>query len=73
MLICMQKMGTLGMSGYVYVMWYYELVENIRVYLQAKNQLRKKNFLRFSGDTAMICKLLILGTSDMPGYAYPKR
>ena len=31
--------GTLGMCGYVHPKWYYYLVENFCVYLQAKNQL----------------------------------
>ena len=50
--------------------WYYELVEHFRVYLLAKNQLHSP---QFSGDTAKTCKLLILGTLGMPGYAHPKR
>ena len=55
-------LGTLGMPGYAHLKWYYQLVENFRVYLQAKNQLYPP---RFSGDIAKICKL-ILDASGMP-------
>ena len=38
-------LGTLGMPGYANPKWYYQLVENFRVYLQAKNQLQSYAFL----------------------------
>ena len=38
-------LGTLGMPGYANEKWYYQLVENFRVYLQAKNQLHSHAFL----------------------------
>ena len=56
------------MPGYAHLKWYYQLVENFRVYLQAKNQLYPP---RFSGDIAKICKL-ILDASGMPTYAHSK-
>ena len=62
-------LGTLGMPGYANPTWYYQLVENFRVYLQAKNQLYSPCF---STDIAKICKLLILCTLGMPGCTHPK-
>ena len=53
---------TLGMPGYANAKWYYHLVENIRVYLQAKNEVHSP---RFSGDIAKISKLIILGTLSL--------
>ena len=50
------------MPGYVHPKWYYQLAENLRVYLQAKNQLHSPHFF---GDIAKICKLVILGTLGM--------
>ena len=44
---------------------HYQLTENFCVYLQAKNQIISHDFLK-------ICKLLILGALDMPGYKNPK-
>ena len=38
-------LGALGMPGYANPKWYYQLVENVRVYLQAKNQLQSYAFL----------------------------
>ena len=38
-------LGTLDMLGYAYPKWYYQLVENFRLYLQAKNQLHPRIFL----------------------------
>ena len=61
-------LGTLGMFGYVYPKWYYHLIENFHVYLQAKNQLHHSCFY---GYIAKVCKL-ILGTFGMPGYTHPK-
>ena len=51
------------MPGYAHPKWYYQLVENFPVHLQAKYQLDPP---RFTGDIAKICKLFILGTLDMP-------
>ena len=48
-------LGALVMPGYANPKWYYQLVENFRVYLQGKNQLHPTYF---SGDIAKICKLL---------------
>ena len=48
-------LGTLGINVYAYPKWYYQLVKNVCVYLQAKNQLQNSCF---SGDNAKICKLL---------------
>ena len=48
--------------------WYYELVENFCVYLQAKHQLHSPCF---SWDNAKICKL-ILDPLDITGYAQQK-
>ena len=50
------------MPGYVHPKWYYQLAENLRVYLQAKNQLHSPHIF---GDIAKICKLVILGTLGM--------
>ena len=55
-------LGTLAMPGYANPKWYFQLVENFCVYLQAKNQLHTPCF---SGDIVKICKLLILGTLGM--------
>ena len=60
-------LSTLDKPGYT--KWYYYLVENFRIYLQIKEQLHPT---WFSGDIAKICKLLILGTLGMSGYAHPK-
>ena len=50
--------------------WYYQLaVEKFRVYLQTENQLHSPIF---SGHFAKICKLAILCTLPMPGYAHSK-
>ena len=49
--------------------WDFQLVENSRVYLQAKNQLHPPYF---SGDMAKRCRVLILGALGMPGYIHPK-
>ena len=38
-------LATLGIPGYTYQKWYYQLVENFCVYLQAKNQLHHPCFL----------------------------
>ena len=57
------------MPGYAHPNCYYQLVENFRVYLQAKNQFHPTCL---SGDLAKIIKLLILGTLGMPGYIHPK-
>ena len=62
-------LGTLGMLGFAHTTWYYQLVENFRVYLQVKRQLHRPCF---SGDIAKICKLFILDTLGKPGYAHPK-
>ena len=62
-------LGTLGMSGFAHLKWYYQLIENFCVYLQAKKQLHHP---RFSGDIVKICKLLILDTLGKPGCASPK-
>ena len=61
-------MSTLDITGYAHTKWYYQLVENFCVYLQAKNQLHPP---LFSGDIAKICKLLIFGTLGIPGYTNP--
>ena len=37
---CKFGFGTFGMSGYAHPKWYYHLVENVFIYLQAKNQLQ---------------------------------
>ena len=60
-------LGTLGLSGYTNPKWYYQIVENVCVYAQAKNQLPTPCF---SGDNAKICKF-ILGAFGMPGYIHP--
>ena len=60
--------GALGLSRYLHPKWYYHLVENFCVYLQAKTQLHPPCF---NGDIAKICKL-ILGTLGMPGYTHQK-
>ena len=62
-------LATLGMPAYAHAKWYYQLVENFCVYLQAKNQFHPSCF---SGDTTKIWKFLNLGTLDMPGYAHPE-
>ena len=46
-----------------------QLVENLCVYLQAKNQLYP---LCFSGDISKMYKFLILGTLGMPGCRHRK-
>ena len=62
-------LSTLSMPGYAHPNWNYHLGKNLRVYLQAKNQLHSKGF---SGDTAKMCKLLIWGSLGIPGYTRPK-
>ena len=37
-------MGTFGTHGYAYQKWYYQFIKNVRVYLQAKNQLHSPCF-----------------------------
>ena len=61
-------LGTLGVPGYVHPKWYYQLVENFNVYLQARKQLRR---LCFSENIVKICKLLILDNLGKPGYTHP--
>ena len=56
--------STLDMSRYAHPEWYYHLVENFCVYLQAKNQLHPPYFY---GNVAKICKL-ILGALSMTEY-----
>ena len=60
-------LGTFDMSDYTNPKWYYHLVEDFCVYLQAKNQLHSPCF---TGDLAKICKLLILGTLGMHRYKH---
>ena len=57
------------MPDYTHAKWSYQLVENFRVNLQTKNQLRPPCF---SGDLAKIYKLITLGTLDMPGCTNPE-
>ena len=47
-------LGTLSMPGYAHYKWYYHLIENFYVYLQAKNQLHPPCFY---GDIAKIWNL----------------
>ena len=61
-------LGTLGMFGQAHPKWYYQFIENFRVYLQAKNQL---HLHIFSGDIVKICKL-ILDTLGMLGNTHSK-
>ena len=61
-------LGTLGIPGCAHPKWYYQFVENFRIYLQARNQFHTPCF---SGDSVKIFKL-ILGTLVMPGYTQPK-
>ena len=61
-------LSTLGKLGNTNTK-YHHLVENFRVYLQAEEPLHPPCFFR---DIAKICKLLVLGTSGMSGYAHPK-
>ena len=35
---CELVLDTLGMSDYAHQKWYYQFIENLHVYLQAKNQ-----------------------------------
>ena len=44
-------LGTMGMLGCTNLKWYYQLVENFHVYLQAKNQFHSQ---QFSGDIAYV-------------------
>ena len=69
MILQLVVLSTLYIIGYAHPKGYYHLVENICVYLQAKNQLHPPCFY---GDIAEICKL-ILGILGMPGYTHPKR
>ena len=62
-------LGTLGMYGYAHPKWYYQFVQNFRVYLLIKNQLYPHVFLKI---LQRYCKLVILGTLGMLGYAHPK-
>ena len=55
-------LGTLKMPGYAQPKWYYQFVENLCVYLLAKNQL---HFQCFSADIAKICKLLWLSNRTL--------
>ena len=64
------NLGTLGMPAFGNLKRYYQLIENVCDYLQAKKQLHCPCF---SGDIANICKLLILDTLGKLGYAHPKR
>ena len=57
------------MPGYTHPKLYYQLVENLCVYLQAKIKFHPPRFL---GDIAKINNILILGILGMPGYAHPK-
>ena len=57
------------MPGFVHPKWYYQLVENVHVYLWAKIQIHPPCFSR---GIVKICKLLILSTLGIPGYAHPK-
>ena len=68
--ININQLGNLGMPSYVHPKWYYQLVENVCLYLQAENQL---NPPRFSGDISKICKRLVLSTLGMSSYVNPKR
>ena len=68
---CKLVLGTLGMHSYIDQNWYYQLVENFRVYLQAYNQLHPPSPHVFSGYIVKICKVLILGTLGMPGCTHP--
>ena len=54
----------MGLPGYSNPNWYYQLVENFRVNLQAKNLTSAPCFSR---NIARICKLLISGNLGMPG------
>ena len=47
---CKLVLGTLDMSGYTNPKWYYQLVENFHIYLQAKNQLYHHDFLETRKD-----------------------
>ena len=67
---CKLVLGILGMHSYIDQNWYYQLVENFRVYLQAYNQLHPPPHV-FSGYIAKICKVFILGTLGMPGCTPP--
>ena len=58
----------LGMSCYKDTKRFYQLPKNFRVYLQVKSQLHPP---RFSGDTAKILKLLILGAFGVPSHEHP--
>ena len=62
-------LGTLGMPSYAHPKWYYQVVENVCVYLRAKNQI---HLPCFSGDTQNIYKFLNLCTLGMFDYAYSK-
>ena len=61
-------LDTLGMPGFAYPKWCYQLVENFIFYLQAKNQLPPTPSSCFSGDIVRYANLLW----DMPGYSHPK-
>ena len=52
--VFLEVLQTLGMLGYVHPKWYYQLVKNSRIYMQANNQLHPPYF---SGDIAKVCKL----------------
>ena len=62
-------LGTLHKPAYTHLKWYQHLVENFRIYLQAKEQLHPPCFSIY---IARICKLPILSTLGMPGCAHPK-
>ena len=61
-------LNTLGKPAYRHPQWYQHLLENFRIYLQAKEQLHPHCFSR---DIAKICKFPILGTLGMSGCAHP--
>ena len=60
MILQLVVLSTLYIIGYAHPKRYYHLVENICVYLQAKNQLLPPLY-------AKICELLTLSTLGMPG------
>ena len=67
-----RKFVVLGSSGYLAMHTQSDTINLLKMfvfYLQTKNQFHTPCF---SGDTANICKLIILGTLGMPGYTQPK-
>ena len=74
-------LGTLGMPGYTNPKWYYQIVDQSDTINLQKIFVffcgQKINFTPsppscFSGYLAKICKILVLGTLDMPGCTHPK-